>query len=273
MDNITYMSTPVRVGALPLSALNPAPSLTRSSSPQVDHLFSTLVDATFDLIDEMGQSMSLLVYLHVPHDDQPLLFMREPTLDLLSPTDTFRLMHTVTMLSNGRKPAAAFRHGQLSGHYNRTSGAESDGLFVFGPIQTADTSARIMAISRAFARVLHQFHLEDDGAAIEDRPVIHVETVGEQTEATITIQGEHTTLRGSATDRNAEHAVARAVVETCAPGYRFDETRRIDVGTRSAVLVVARDATQTLRLGLAISEGDILHTVALAARRAVGQTC
>ena len=58
-------------------------------------------------------------------------------------------------------------------------------------------------------------------------------------------------------------------MELLGPGYRFDEVRRIDVGVRSAVLVVGRDSRQALRLGLAISGGDILHTTALAAQRAV----
>ena len=42
----------------------PPPELTRSTGPQIDHLFSTLVEATFDLIEEMGTSISLLLYLH-----------------------------------------------------------------------------------------------------------------------------------------------------------------------------------------------------------------
>ncbi len=265
------MSIPARIVAVSPDTHLAPPSLTRASSPQVDHLFATLVDATFDLIQELGNSVSLLVYLHVPHNDQPLLFTREPDLQLLSPTENFRMMHTITMLSNGRKPAAAFRHGHLSGHYNRTGGENSDGLFVFGPIQTADTAARITAVSRAFARVLHQFHLEDDEASIESRPIINIETLSGSIEATVTISDGPAVHRATATAVDAEHAVARAVVETLAVGYRFDEARRIDVGTRSAVLVVARDDAQVLRLGLAISEGDILQTVALAARRAVDQ--
>ena len=77
-------------------------------------------------------------------------------------------------------------------------------------------------------------------------------------------------LQGTAAAVDAEQAVARAVIGACAPGFGFDGVRRIDVGTRSAVLVVARDAAQMLRLGLAISDGDILQTVALAAQRAAG---
>lgn len=265
------MSTPVYSSATQYSAPPPPPSLSRSSSPQIDHLFSTLVNATFDLIEEMGTSISLLVYLHAPHNDQPLLFVRKPDLAHLSATETFRLMHTVTMLSNGRKPAAAFRHGDLSGHYNRTTGERSDGLFVFGPIQAPDDAARVTAVSRAFARVLHQFHLEDDDVSIENRPVVDVQPVGQLMQASISMTRGTLTLRGTATAQDAEQAVARAVISASTPGYGFDEVRRIEVGTRSAVLVVARDTSQGLRLGLAISDGDILHTVALAARRAADQ--
>jgi len=264
------MSIPARAGTGPLAVPAPSPSLTGSSNPQIDHLFSTLVEASFDLIEEIGASISLLAYLHVPHDDQPLLFVRHPDLQRLSATENFRLMHTLTMLSNGRKPVAAFRHGELRGHYNRTGGDRSDGLFVFGPIQAPDSATRITDVSRAFARVLHQFHLEDDASAIEDRPIIHIESSDGVSQATVTIPQGESALHGSATAFGAEQAVARAVVEAAAPGFRFDEVRRIDVGTRSAVLVVARDPQRVLRLGLAISEGDIYQTVALAAGRAVG---
>lgn len=260
------------IPASPESVTSPVPlappALTRSSSPQIDHLFSTLVEATFDLIEELGSGISLLLYLHVPHDDQPLLFVRYPDMANQSPTETFRLMHTVIMLSNGRKPTAAFRHGDLSGHYNRSTGEESDGLFVFGGIQTAEMAARITSVSRAFARVLHQFHLEDIDA--QGRPSIHIDAVNELMQASVSIPAGERALHGTATAVDAEQAVARAVIDACAQGYGFDEVRRIDVGTRSAVLVVARDATQMLRLGLAISDGDILQTVALAARRATG---
>ena len=249
----------------------PPPELTRSTGPQIDHLFSTLVEATFDLIEEMGTSISLLLYLHVPHDDQPILFVRQPAPHMLSPTETFRMMHTVIMLSNGRKPSAAFRHGDLAGHYNRTSGDHSDGLFVYGGIQTTDAATRINSVSRAFARVLHQFHLEDDNqAALEQRPGVHVEVVGQLVQATVAVTPGATGLHATATAADAEQAVARATIQACAPGFGFDELRRISVGTRTAVLVVARDLSNGLRLGLAISEGDILQTIALAAKRAIG---
>lgn len=247
------------------------PVLSESSTPQIDHLFATLVEAAFDLVVELGTNISLLTYLHVPHADQPILFVRKPKLHTISATENFRMMHTLTMLSNGRKPVAPFRHGNLSGHYNRTSGKHSDGLLVFGGLQTTDAASRITSISRAFARVLHQFHL-DDGPEPDDthlRPEIAIDKIGPMTQASIALDFEGRNLLGSAVAGNPEDAVAKAVLELLGPGYRFDEVRRIDVGARSAALVVGRDANQVLRLGLAISEGDILQTTALAAQRAV----
>ncbi len=246
------------------------PTLSTTSTPQVDHLFSTLVEAAFDLMAELSQWTSLLAYLHVPHDDQPLLFLRQPRLILLSPTESFRLMHTLTMLSNGRKAVAAFRHGELSGHYNRTSGDRSDGLFVFGPIQTNETAARITAVSTAFARVLHQFHL-DDGIdnAPTPAPVVKVDTTQHQSTATVNMTHDGVTIHGSATAATPEDAVATAVFGSTNRGDSLDEIRRINVGTRSAVLVAGHDSQNRLRLGLAISSGDILHTTAIAASRAI----
>jgi len=200
--------------------------------PAIDSLFATIVEASFDLLDELGE-LSLALYLHAPHDDQPQFFIRRPDLAHRSPTDTFRLMHTVTILSNGRKPVAAFRHGDLDGHYVRTTGAHSDGLYVFGGIQRAEVARRITSVAQAFAHVLHQFHLDDESMAI------------------------------------ADEAVARAVIDAIAPGYDFDEIRTLQLDSRSAVLAVLRDERRMLRLGLAISSGDLIRTAALATRRAI----
>lgn len=255
---ITHANSP-RPAAAP-------PSLTQRSTPQIDQLFATLVEAAFDLLEEMGD-ISLCVYLHVPHSDQPLLFSRSPELATLTPTDTFRLMHTITMLSNGRKPVAAFRHGQLSGHYVRTSGTSSDGLFVFGDIQDAETAKRLTGVSRAFARVLHQFHLDEDAPL--DSPLLSVDQHGNLTNVGVSVEHNGRTLQGTAVAYSPEEAVAKAVIIAVGPGHRFDNLRTIDVGTRSAVLVVAHDPSGSLRLGLAISGGDILQTTAVATMRAL----
>ena len=53
--------------------------------------------------------------------------------------------------------------------------------------------------------------------------------------------------------------------------HQFNEVRTLVVGSKSAVLVVSHDAQNVLRLGLAISEGDILRTVAVATQRAVAE--
>lgn len=260
------MSSPERASTDPVTQRAPAPSLTQRSTPQVDHLFSTLVEASFDLITELG-NISLCLYLHVPHSDQPILFTRSPDLSILTPTETFRLMHTVTMLSNGRKPTAAFRHGELGGHYIRTTGAVSDGLFVFGGIQDADTTKRLTGVCRAFARVLHQFHLDDDGPL--DPPLLTLEQHAELSRVSVSVDHEGKTLQGTAVAFSPEEAVAKAVIIAMSPGHRFDNVRTIDVGTRSAVLVVAHDPNGSLRLGLAISDGDILQTTAVATKRAL----
>ena len=251
--------------ALPTRSVPPA--LTVRSTPQIDHLFTTLIEAAFDLVEELGW-IELAAYLHVPHVDQPLLFSRKPELVLLSPTENFRLMHTLTMLSNGRKPVAAFRHGDLSGHYVRTRGARSDGLFVFGPIQAAETAKRITSVSRAFARVLHQFHL-DDGDDGFDPPLLALDQVDGESHAAVTINVRAVSYSGTASATQPEDAVAKAVIAAIAPDHTFDEVRTIDLGARSAVLTVAHDAKGVLRLGLAISDGDVLQTTAEATKRAL----
>lgn len=261
------MSTPERAPEHANAAALFAPALTQRSTPQVDQLFATLVDAAFDLIDEIG-TISLCAYLHVPHTDQPLLFLQKPTLESLTPTDNFRLMHTITMLSNGRKPVAAFRHGALSGHYVRTSGTVSDGLFVFGDIQEAETAKRLTGVCRAFARVLHQFHL-DEGDSRLDPPLLDLEQHDDLSKVNVTLNHGSRTLHGTAVAFSPEEAVAKSVIIALGEGHRFDDVQTIDVGTRSAVLVVAHDPNGALRLGLAISDGDILQTTAVATKRAL----
>ncbi len=245
------------------------PVLSQRSSPQVDHLFATLVEAAFDLLEEVG-GVSLAVYLHVPHSDQPILFSRHTRLEMMPPTDVFRLMHTTTMLSNGRKPVSAFRHGDLNGHYVRTSGQMSDGLFLFGPIQQPQVARRMVAICRAFARVLHQFHL-DEVEGTFNPPLIAIDPVVGGHEATVTVQTTVGDRQATMTGATPEDAVGRAVLAAIAPMHEFNEVRTLGVGTRSAVLVVSHDAQGVLRLGLAISEGDILRTVAVATQRAVSE--
>lgn len=253
-------------------ALQPSvpPVLSERSTPQIDHLFSTLVEAAFDLIEEVDP-VSLAVYLHVPHSDQPILFSRYPQLEVMTPTEVFRLMHTTTMLSNGRKPVSAFRHGDINGHYVRTSGSLSDGLFMFGPIQKPQSAKRMTAVCRAFARVYHQFHLDEDEGRFNP-PMIHVEPNSAGTHnATITVRttvGERGATLSGATP---EDAVGRAVLAAIAPTHRFDEVRTISVGTKSAVLAVTHDAQGVLRLGLAIADGDILSTVAVATQRTISE--
>ncbi len=254
----------------PSRALQPTipPVLSERSTPQIDHLFSTLVEAAFDLIEEVAP-VSLAVYLHVPHNDQPILFARYPRLEAMSPTDVFRLMHTTTMLSNGRKPVSAFRHGDLNGHYVRTGGALSDGLLMFGPIQQPQIAKRMTAVSRAFARVLHQFHLDEvDGSFRPPLLTIEPNADGSQsaTATVTTASGDRHATKNAATP---EDAVGRAVLSAIAPTHTFDEVRTIAVGIKSAVLVVTHDAQGVLRLGLAISDGDILQTVAVATQRSV----
>jgi len=237
--------------------------------PPVQQLFATIVDASFDLIDELGH-ISLCLYLHAPHDDQPLLYIRAPNLAHLTPTETFRLMHTVTMLSNGRKPTAAFRHGSLDGHYVRSIGGKSDGLFVFGGIQEKETARRITSVAQAFSRVLHQFHLDDNQDTTNaSSPMISLGTDGSGVRIEATVRNEDRYAIGRATASNPTDAVALAVIDAIGPMYEFDEVRTLDLGRRSAVLAVLRDERGLLRLGLAISAGDLLRTTGLAAQRAI----
>ena len=59
------------------------------------------------------------------------------------------------------------------------------------------------------------------------------------------------------------------MIDAIAPGYDFDEIRTLQLDSRSAVLAVLRDERRMLRLGLAISSGDLIRTAALATRRAI----
>lgn len=262
-------SSPIRETRIFSPVVAGSRAIVTDRTPPVEQLFATIVEACFDLIDELGH-ISLLLYLHAPHDEQPVLFIRAPKLINLNPSETFRLMHTVTMLSNGRKPTAAFRHGDLDGHYVRSTGTKSDGLFVFGGIQAPETARRITSVSQAFSRVLHQFHLDDDADTTNAiAPIISLGTDGRGVRIEATVRGDGRYSIGRATADNPNEAVARAVMDAIAPLYEFDEIRTLDLGRRSAVLAVLRDERRFLRLGLAISAGDLLRTTGLATQRAI----
>jgi hypothetical protein len=252
-----------------LVAVSPNTGSVASRQTKVEQLFETLVEAAFDLLLELGP-LGLCLYLHAPHDEQPRLFIRSPRLQGLGPSDTFRLMHTITMLSNSRKPSAAFRHGDVDGHYVRSMGEASDGLFVFGGIQETDTARRMGAITRAFAHVLHQFHLDEDPNSVNrNAPHVSLDTLGGRTSARVIVRNTDGDLRGEGEATDTTEAVVNAVIAAVDPSFHFDEVRTLDLGHRSAVLAILRDGREQLRLGMAISGGDLIRTTALAAQRAL----
>lgn len=247
------------------------PALTSTSTQPVDELFATLVEAAFDLLTEIGE-IDLALYLHVPHRDQPVLYTRAPNLASLTPSANFRLMHTVTMLTNGKKPFAPFRHGDVEGHYVRTGGPFSDGIFVFGPIHQPDVADRMHTATRSIARVLHQFHL-DEATTQQRAPHVALDEVDDLLRCDITItQADGTRLAGVSTGAEAENTVARATINAIGSGHTLDELRTVSLGFRTGILALLRDSRHQLQLGLAFSNGDLLETVALATTRAISET-
>jgi len=264
VDELPSRPTSPRLVAVAPGASSMAPRQTK-----VEQLFETLVEAAFDLLHELAH-VDLCLYLHAPHDEQPRLFIRDPRLHGLGPSDTFRLMHTVTMLSNSRKPSAAFRHGDVDGHYVRSIGESSDGLFVFGGIQETDTARRMSAICRAFAHVLHQFHLDEDPNSVNRHaPHVNLDTRAGATIARVIVRNPEGDLQGEGQATSTTEAIVNAVIEAIDPTFHFDEVRTLDLGHRSAVLAILRDSREQLRLGMAISGGDLVRTTALATQRAL----
>jgi hypothetical protein len=233
-----------------------------------ERLFNSLVEAGFDLLDELI-SPELSAYLHAPHGGVPELFLRNPTLAGLTPSTAFRMFHQMALLTNGEDDEGTFVQDDLEGYYFRSAGSASDGMHYVAALGLHGDEDRIALARRtalAFADVCHQVH--DTGAASAKAPRLVIEV--DNGETTVTAHLDDLGRTGKATSANRTEAVALAVLATHDGGYELSEIRDVDLEDRTAVVTVITHPDHGVRLGLAMTETDVMEAAAIAASRAVG---
>lgn len=231
----------------------------------------SMVDASFDLIEER-HNVALAAYLHVAHNDEPLLFLHRPSFSTLTPTTGFRLFHQIAQLSNSTPSIGPFVLEDWNGIYLRSSGTMSDGIHLFAQTTHPFEQPTVRSIERittAAASVVHQVETAHDVSDIPQVRLI-VEVAGAETtvEAAITdADGTRRCGRGSA--MNAEEAVVRSVLDAATTTLEFSAVTDVADNDGRAVLTTLVESDGTPRFGLAIGDSDTLGIAASSALRAL----
>ncbi len=265
------MNTTTRAGlGRGLAALIPsAEQLERRSYTPAQRLLDRLVNAGFDLLQD-GNNLGICAYLHVPHAGDPLLFLRTPSLDSLTPTRAFRLMHGIAQATNMTSDESSFECDHLQARGIRTHGPASDGLHVVARSRGRfdSGSAQIVGeICRSFGELAHQVQGSSSHSSPTSRLVV---TRGpEDTLVEVVVSDGPVSHIGRGRASDPPTAVSHAMIDAIGAGYRHIETRILPVDGHRAVLVVLRDPIGELRLGVTMATDDILQAAANAAARAI----
>ena len=265
------MSATTRAGlGRGLAALIPsAEQLERRSFSPSQRLLDRLVNAGFDLLQD-GNNLGICAYLHVPHDDEPFLFLRSPSLDSLTPTRAFRLMHGIAMASNLAGAENAFVCDGLQARSITTHGPASDGLHVVARSRGRfdSGSAQIVGeICRSFGQLAHQVQGGSGRSLPSSRLVVTRGPDDTVVEVVVSDGAANHIGHGHAGDPPT--AVTHAVIDAIGTGHRHIDTRILPVDNHRAVLVVLRDLQGELRLGVTMAGDDLLQAAADAAVRAI----
>lgn len=231
----------------------------------------SMVDASFQLVEER-HDVALAAYLHVAHDDEPMLFLHRPTFSMLTPTTAFRLFHQIAQLSNSASQSGSFALEDWNGVYLRSSGALSDGIHLFAQTThpfAPDVARSIERINGAAASVVHQVETAHDVSDLPQvRLMVEVEDAKTTVEAIIT-DHDGTLRRGRGSARKAEEAVVRSVLDAMAASHRYEAVADVASNNGRAVLTTLVQSDGTPRFGLAIGNSDNLGTTAASALRAL----
>ncbi len=253
-----------------LAALIPsAEQLERRSYSPAQRLLDRLVNAGFDLLQD-GNNLGICAYLHVPHDDEPYLFLRTPALDSLTPTRAFRLVHGIAMATNLAGDENSFECDHLEARSIRTYGPASDGLHIVarsrGRFDYGSTQI-VGEICRSFGELAHQVQAGSSLSSPTSRLVV---TRGpEDTAIEVVVSDGPVSHIGRGRASDPPTAVSHAMIDAIGAGYRHIDTRILPIDGHRAVLVVLRDPSGELRLGVTMATDDILQAAADAAARAI----
>lgn len=232
-------------------------------------LLHSLVDAGLDQISTIG-ALDLLAYLHLPRFDEPVLFLRQPSLGTLSATRAFRLMNRFAHAANSSSDEGTFTEEGVVTAYLRCSGTRSTGVHFFGrsaAVIEAPVIAELRATTRTFATITNQYVA---GTPTDlDVPGLVVEINEQRTTVHATAPGRGMDSVGRAESTNPQEAVVRAVLAATGSKFSFRDAREVPLEDERAVLVVLADEFDELHPGFVISSDDLLQSTATATMRAV----
>ncbi len=265
------MNLPTRSGkGRGLAALIPsAENIERRHFTGPERLLDQLVNAGFDVLQD-GTNLALCAYLHAPATGEPMLFLRTPAFDTLTPSRAFRLMHRLATLTNLDAAEGAFEWEHLNARYVRTHGPASDGMHMVararGRFDHGSLSI-VHEICRAFGAVAHQIQSGERS----DDPIIRlvVSTVGDRVTVEAVIADGAVSHIGRGGGHDSLLAVSRAVLDAVGDGYRFIDVRELLIDHLRAVLSIVADPTGSVRLGMATAITNVNHAAALATFRAI----
>ena len=229
------------------------------------------MDAGLDQISTIG-ALDLLAYLHLPRFDEPVLFLRQPSLGTLSATRAFRLMNRFAHAANSSSDEGTFTEEGVVTAYLRCSGTRSTGVHFFGrsaAVIEAPVIAELRATTRTFATITNQYvagtptDLDVPGLVVEineQRTTVHATAPG---------RGMDSVGRAESASRNRPSRTCRAVLAATGSKFSFRDAREVPLEDERAVLVVLADEFDELHPGFVISSDDLLQSTATATMRAV----
>ena len=241
------------------------------------------VDAVLSPVEEVARAglaavhtaveLDLCAYLHVAEGAGPRLFLRDPTLESLAPTDAFELLTALKRLldAHAAGPASIARY---TGVAVTSEGAWSRGLHAAGRLGRPVGDDEAATLVRLFAALGDACHAaETAAAAVPVRPVrVLVDVGADEARADVWLPSSGAERRGSARARSPVLAVAGATVD--ALGARHLQLVHVSerfVGGVSITVAVLRADDGRDVVGAVVRGDDPMHAAAGATLEAVRQ--
>ncbi len=251
-----------------LAAILPtAESSEKEQLSDAERVLHRLVDAGIDQLAGTT-TLDLLAYVHLPHDGEPVLFLRTPPLTSLSPTRAYRLFARFDEVVRSGAPAGAFDQDGYRGVFQRTVGTASDGVHVLARLDAVINEAALPALRatvRTYGAICHQYAAGTPGDLVAPRLVVELSDAG----TTVQVVADAGRRAGQAMAADPQEAVVRAVLDSAASDLTYRDAREVLLGPARAVLVVLRGADGSPRPGFVVSEDDLLQATATATIRAL----
>ena len=246
-----------RRGAVPVPARSPVEEVARAGLAAVHAVVE----------------LDLCAYLHVAEGTGPRLFLRNPTLESLGPTEAFELLTALNGLLDARVVGPA-TIGQYAAVALRSEGAWSRGVHAGGRAGRLLSDVEVATLTRLFAALGEACHAaETAAAAVPLRPTrVLVDLAADEARADVWLPSATGERRGSARARTPVFAVAAATMDALSAQHLqlVHVAERFVGGVSITVVVLRADALRDV-VGAAVRDDDPMHAAAAATLEAVRQ--